>query len=86
MALFRSVLDRPISTTIVDTLAMQRDSSKRIRDARKELAKEGIAVLGARYDNEKLKSLGYATLKKNHWIAKKLSKRQLIDLGLLPKT
>ncbi|RGD58241.1 restriction endonuclease [Kitasatospora xanthocidica] len=39
-------LGRIVLGTTVDTVANQRDSSKRVRDARIELAKDGIVVLG----------------------------------------
>jgi hypothetical protein len=66
---FRVVQNRPISTYAIDTLAVQRDPSKRIRDARKELAPEGIAIYGDRYDKAKVAAQGLPPLKKDMWIA-----------------
>jgi hypothetical protein len=66
---FRLMVGHPISTNAIDTLAVQRDPSKRCRDARKPLKKEGIIVCSAKYDYAKVKKYGYPPLKKNHWIS-----------------
>ena len=70
---FRRMIGHPISTNALDTLAVQRDPSKRVRDARKVLKLEGIGVYGARYDNEKLVELGYAPLPPDHWMSLKIN-------------
>ena len=44
--LFRQVRGVPISRSTIHTIAQQLDSMKRVRDARIELSKEGIAILG----------------------------------------
>lgn len=68
---FRLVLERPISIVALDTLAVQRDPSKRARDARKALSQEGIKVLCGRWkaDQEELRRLGLPPLEKDQWIS-----------------
>ena len=66
---FRRMIGHPISTNALDTLAVQRDPSKRVRDARKTLMAEGIGVFGARYDKEMLAQLGCKPLKPDYWIS-----------------
>ena len=70
---FRLCLNQPISTNTLDTLAIQRDPSKRIRDARKWLKPEGIEILGERYDQARIRSLRLPPLAKDTWIAVKTS-------------
>lgn len=67
--MFRSLLNQPIPTTAIDTLAVQRDPSKRVRDARKALAAEGIDVLGWRYHRKKIEALGIVALEDDYWIS-----------------
>lgn len=68
---FRLVLEKPISTVALDTLAVQRDPSKRARDARKALASEGIRVLCGRWeaDQAALRRLGLPQLGREEWIS-----------------
>jgi len=68
---FRLVLEKPISTVALDTLAVQRDPSKRVRDARKALANEGIQVLCGRWEADQavLKRLGLPPLGREEWIS-----------------
>lgn len=87
--LFRVVLGEPISPTVIDTLAVQRDSSKRVRrngGARDPLVKEGIVIYG-KYDAKKLKELGVPPLPMGHWISLKLGENEddIRRLGAEPK-
>ncbi|WP_160165752.1 NaeI family type II restriction endonuclease [Actinoplanes sp. OR16] len=43
--LFRLVQDRPISTVTVQTVALQQDAMKRVRDASRQLDGEGVRIL-----------------------------------------
>jgi hypothetical protein len=72
---FRLVLERPISTVALDTLAVQRDPSKRARDARKVLANEGIQVLCGRWESDQatLQRLGLPPLGREEWISTRRS-------------
>jgi hypothetical protein len=70
--LFRRVHGRVVNLTAVDTLGQQRDSSKRVRQARIDLQPEGILVLSIRYDRPQIEQLGYgaqAAVTKDGWIA-----------------
>lgn len=51
--IFRRVPGRPISRTVVETLMMQADSIKRVRDARRTLRHEGYLVLSATNENHR---------------------------------
>lgn len=68
---FRLVLEKPISIVALDTLAVQRDPSKRARDARKVLKAEGVRVLCGRWsaDQAVLKRLGLPALGRDEWIS-----------------
>ena len=68
---FRLVLEKPISAVTLDTLAVQRDPSKRARDARKQLISEGIQVLCGRWksDLEELEKLNLPTLQQDQWLS-----------------
>jgi hypothetical protein len=70
--MFRLVLNKPIPTTAIDTLAVQRDPSKRIRKnggAKDVLGPEGIEILGWRYDKSRIKALGLPPLEDDFWIS-----------------
>ncbi len=70
--MFRLVLGKPIPTTAIDTLAVQRDPSKRIRKnggAKDALEQEGIRILGWRYDRARIEALGLPPLEPDHWIS-----------------
>ena len=69
IAAFRHLTGHIISTNALDTLAVQRDPSKRIRDARKVLNKEGIDVLGERYDKAKIAANGLTPLPRDSWLS-----------------
>ena len=88
--LFRLVQDQPIPTTAIDTLAVQRDPSKRIRDnggARDALKYEGIVIYGWRYDQDKLKKLRRDPLPRDHWMSIKIgdSEADIRRLGAEPR-
>jgi hypothetical protein len=51
--LFRRVKNRPISRRLLCALAQQDDPMKRVRDAKKQLSKEGIVVVCGRYKEER---------------------------------
>ncbi len=72
---FRLMVGYPISTNAIDTLAVQRDPSKRCRDARIPLRKEGIIVCSAKYDYAKVKKYGYPPLKRDHWMSIRIGDR-----------
>ena len=69
--LFRTVIGTPIPGIAVDTLARQIDPRKRVRDARKALAHEGIEVLGGRYrqDMDRIAQRGNAPIPSDCWIS-----------------
>ncbi|MDQ7013708.1 MAG: NaeI family type II restriction endonuclease [Planctomycetota bacterium] len=72
---FRLVQEKPISIVALDTLAVQRDPSKRVRDARKALEKEGILVLCGRWESDQktLKRLGLPPLGREEWMSTRRS-------------
>lgn len=70
--LFRLCLNQIVATNAVDTIAVQRDPSKRIRDARQNLASEGIEIYGDRYDQAKVAAAGLPRLPKDSWISVKV--------------
>jgi hypothetical protein len=53
IALFREVNNRVIPREVVETLAQQDDPMKRVRDARKRLAAEGIMILGGQEESDR---------------------------------
>lgn len=65
---FRRCRDVAVNGTVVEALAEQRDSSKRVRDARKALRAEGILIY-SHYNNDELRALGYGTLKAGEFIS-----------------
>ena len=68
--LFRLAPGKIIPRVAIETVARQKDPMKRVRDARKRLAKEGILVLGHQEgDPEKAKARGFAAPKKGEMIA-----------------
>lgn len=73
--LFRLVRDKPIPINAVDTVAVQRDPSKRIRHnggARDFLRLEGIVIYGWHRDNDKLRRLGRPPLPRDYWMSIKV--------------
>lgn len=71
-ALFRSIQGRPISRSVVQDVAQQRDAMRRIRrngGARDYLAPEGIAILWAQYDRELIETLGLGPLRRDDFIS-----------------
>lgn len=86
--LFRQVIGVPIPTTAVDTVAVQRDPSKRIRDnggARGVLINEGIVIYGDRYDQQALAKMGCPPLEKDHWISIKVADDKAGVLRIIKK-
>lgn len=67
--LFRTVIGIPIPRVAVDTLARQIDPHKRVRDARKALAHDGIEVLGGRYHKDRIAQLGHVPIPSDCWIS-----------------
>jgi hypothetical protein len=73
--LFRLVQGVAIPNTALDTVAVQRDPSKRVRangGAKDYLEKEGIIICGARYDKRTIKHLGLEPLPRDHWMSIKV--------------
>ena len=72
IALFQRVQRTPISRAVVESLAQQKDSLKRIRKnggARDQLAREGIAVLWGRKDRALIAELGLSACDNDQFIA-----------------
>jgi hypothetical protein len=68
--LFRLVQGRIIPRVAIETVAQQKDSMKRARDARIALGKEGILVLGHQANDPKIAtSRGYPAPKKGEMIS-----------------
>lgn len=66
--LFKLAQGRVVEATDIEAVGQQRDSSKRVRDARRIMADQGI-VIYSHYDNPKLVELGYAPLKLGQFMA-----------------
>jgi hypothetical protein len=72
--LLRLVHDKPFSRWVIESIAQQQDPLKRLRKnggARDVLEKEGILILGGKYDRELLEQYGYGHLKDDEWVAVK---------------
>lgn len=68
--LFRRVHGRIIPRVAVETVARQKDPMKRVRDARKILAEEGIEVLGHQgADPARAAALGLPVPRKGEFVA-----------------
>jgi hypothetical protein len=64
------VQGRIIPRVAIETVAQQKDSMKRARDARQPLKKEGILVLGHQGEEPKIAALrGYPVPKKGEMIS-----------------
>ncbi|MEV0363979.1 NaeI family type II restriction endonuclease [Nocardia fusca] len=71
--LFRQVRGVPIGRTTSQTVAQQLDPMKRVRDARKILNEEGIAILGHQSDSKRIAlALGLAVPMKGELISVRL--------------
>jgi hypothetical protein len=66
--LFRRVREQPIDRTTVETVAMERDATKRVRDARGALRRRGILVLGGIHSQTYAKDLGLV-LNPDEWMS-----------------
>lgn len=73
LELFRRVQNQPIEGSALRTVTMQADYGKRVREARRQLEPEGIAVLGY-YSTDVLKSLGLPELKPHEYISVRLAR------------
>ena len=73
LEVFRRMIGKPISTNALDTLAVQRDPSKRIRDARKALKSEGIGVFSHKYGKKELALLDFPPLNPDYWVSLRIS-------------
>lgn len=60
--LFRLVQRRPIPREAIESIGNQRDTAKRVRDARLDLEAEGIKILSGRYDRIEAQRLGLPVL------------------------
>jgi len=70
--LFRLVQGKPISRSVVESVAQQKDPLKRLRKnggARDSLAREGIAVLWGRNDRALIRRLGLPECSKDEFIS-----------------
>ncbi|MEU4116483.1 NaeI family type II restriction endonuclease [Kitasatospora sp. NPDC028055] len=74
-ALMRRFAGRIVLGTTVDTVACQRDSSKRVRDSRKDLAKDGIVVLSGdrRAQRAIAEALGLPVPQRSSWLPVRLA-------------
>lgn len=66
--LFQLAQGRVVEATDIEAIGQQRDSSKRVRDARKLMASQGIQIY-SHYDNAVLVELGHAPLKLGQFMA-----------------
>jgi hypothetical protein len=67
-------VSRSLVAIHIESIAQQQDPLKRLRKnggARDVLEKEGILILGAKYDRELLDQYGYGHLKDDEWVAVK---------------
>lgn len=68
--LFRSVPNRIVRREVVVAVGQQDDAPKRVRDARKRLAPEGMVILGhLQNDRAKARKLGLPEPVKGEWIS-----------------
>ena len=68
--LFRRVQGRIVDREVVLTVAQQQDGPKRVRDARKALAEEGIVILGHQQAHPAIaEALGLPRPGKGSWVA-----------------
>jgi hypothetical protein len=89
--LFKNYPGLPISRTIVQALAQQKDYMKRLRKnggARDSLYREGIALLSGNYDQATIEKLGLPPIGKDYFISYKPQNAKdialLRDLGEIP--
>ncbi|QWU16227.1 Restriction endonuclease NaeI [Paenibacillus sophorae] len=67
--LFRSCPGIIFNGAAIESVAKQKDSSKRVRDARKWLKPEGISIYSGKYDNDKLLQKGFKPIDKDEFMA-----------------
>jgi hypothetical protein len=67
--LFRSCLGIIFNGAAIESVAQQKDSSKRVRDARKRLKSEGISIYSGKYDNDKLILKGLKPIDSDEFIS-----------------
>ncbi|WP_416405047.1 NaeI family type II restriction endonuclease [Arthrobacter sp. LFS091] len=81
-ALFRQIQGELVHHSAVETVAQQIDSSKRIRDARKHLRREGIVILGHyRPQPEIAASLGLPSPRVGTFVSHRLAPMEAGELG-----
>jgi hypothetical protein len=81
--LFRNYPNQPISRTIVQALAQQKDYMRRLRangGARDLLSKEGVALLSGNYDRAIIERLGLPAIGKDYFVSFKPEKTEDIVL------
>jgi hypothetical protein len=90
-ALFRTIQGTPLPRNVIEALAPQKDSLKRLRKnggARDALARENIAVLWGRNDRELIQQLGLPQCSPDEFISFQASGQHELDLlrrtGRLP--
>lgn len=69
--LFRSCIGIVFNGAAIESVAKQKDSSKRVRDARKALLEEGIEIYSGSYGRKELQERGIEGLKKEEFISLK---------------
>ncbi|MCM3288949.1 hypothetical protein M3661_02210 [Paenibacillus sp. MER 180] len=67
--LFRTCPGMIFNGAAIESVAKQKDSSKRVRDARKWLKAEGISIYSGKYDNDKLIERGMDPIEKDEFVA-----------------
>ena len=80
-ALFREVQGLPISRTIVEAVAKQKDFMRRIRSdsgggTRDRLLREEILLLSGNYDAETIQALGLPTCEGSEFISLKVKNQR----------
>ncbi|MEL3946525.1 NaeI family type II restriction endonuclease [Streptomyces sp. LNU-CPARS28] len=82
--LFRVVQGRLLNRAAVQTVAMQTDAPRRVRDARRHLRREGIIILGHQLNHPQIaEALGLPRPLKGQWVSIRVT-RQRPDHGDTP--
>ncbi|MFK0050016.1 NaeI family type II restriction endonuclease [Streptomyces sp. NPDC090741] len=76
-SLLRLVQGRVLNRTTIRTVALSEDAPKRVRDARNDLRREGILVLGGmRQHAEIARSLGLPEPRNGEWVSQRVTRRR----------
>lgn len=80
--LFRVAQRQPVTRTVVATVARQEDAPKRVRDARRALAAEGILILSHQSSHPEIaRTLGLPVPEKGVWVSVRLAPTTEDDEG-----